>query len=37
MAILLALRAGQLVARLVEGGKWTLVANTNRHLVRTRY
>jgi len=34
MAVLLAMRAGQLVARLVDGGKWTLLANTNRHLVR---
>lgn len=34
MAALLAMRAGQVVARLVEGGKWTLLANTNRHLVR---
>lgn len=33
MAVLLAPRAGHLVARLVEGGKWTVFANTNRHLV----
>lgn len=34
MSILLAMRAGHLAERLVDGGKWTLVANTNRHLVR---
>lgn len=34
MSILLAMRAGQLAARSVDGGKWTVDANTNRHLVR---
>lgn len=33
-AVLLALKAGHLVARLVDEGKWTLPANTKRHQVR---
>lgn len=34
MDLLLALRPGQLVARLVGAGKWTALASTKRHLVR---